>query len=241
MSTPYVFIEAEVLHRLNNLKSDSAADLVTSYETVPKTTTLVDDPGFALTSVREQIIDTMLEIIGHISRTEGDSRREPFRLTTAVSHGFPLPASMGPFGAIYDVGPPIQRLVERSAEDIFEIRRNINSVFGAAPPTFYYYAIDGNLLYHTLSGQATVDYFNYPRPATTYAALNTLFGSAANMAPLTDEFAAPWADGAAGRIGMKAGSYIAEAGAYLQAYYTGLKDRGINAQVPADYPAQPSS
>lgn len=241
MSTPYVFIEAEVLHRLNNLKADSASDAVISYETVPKTTTQVDDAGFAMTSVREQIIDTMLEIIGHICRTEGDSRREPFRLTQQVTHGFPLPASMGPFGSIYDPGPPIRRLIERSAEDIFRIRDNPNSVFGASPPEFFYMAIDGNLLYHTLAGQATVDYFNYPRPATTYATLNALFSSAANLAPLTDEFAAPWADGAAGRIGMKAGAYIQEAGAYLQAYYTGLKERGLNVQIPADYPAQPSS
>jgi hypothetical protein len=97
-------------------------------------------------------------------------------------------------------------------------------------------------LYHTLTGgaAAAVEYFDYPRPATDYTALTALFGSAANMMPLGDEFAVAISDGAAGRLCMKAGSLVSEGAQFLQAYYANLKERGVNIQ-PADFAAQPSA
>jgi hypothetical protein len=146
---------------------------------------------------------------------------------------------MGPYGAIFD-GATGRHLEDRSATEIQEIRDNTNLVYGNPPPAFFYKAIDGQKLYHTLAGNASVERFNFDRPATTYAALNALFASAANFAPIDDEFGVVAADGAAGRIAGKAGSLISEAANFMQLYYQGLKDRGLNVQMIPDYPPRPA-
>lgn len=239
MSTPWVFIEAEVQHRLNDLKSDSPADHVSSYETVPKTTTVADDAAFALTSVRAAIVDTVMEVIGYVCKTDGDPRRQLYKLVSSVAHGGELPSSMGPYGAIFD--PATGRSLEdRSATEIQDIRDNVNFAYGNPPPAFFYKAIDGQKLYHTLAANASVERFNFDRPATTYTALNALFASAANFTPIDDEFGVVVADGAAGRLAGKAGSLISEAANFMQLYYQGLKDRGLNVQMIPDYPPKPA-
>ena len=238
MSTPWVFIESELLHRINSLKTDSAADAVASYETVPKTTAITDDAAFALTSVRAAIVDTVMEIIGYVCKVDGDPRRLLYKLTASVAHGGDLPTSMGPYGSIFD---PLtgRSLEDRSAQEIADIRDNVNFAYGNPPPTFFYKAIDGQKLYHTLATDASVERFNFDRPATTYAALNALFASAANFAPIDDEFGVVAADGAAGRVAGKAGSLISEAANFMTLYYQGLKDRGLNVQMIPDYPPKP--
>lgn len=240
MSTGWIQIEAETLHRINSLKSDSPADAVASYELVPKTTTIADDAAFALTSVREAIVDTVMEVIGYICQTDGDPRRQQYKLTASIAHGGELPTSMGPYGAIFD--PVTGRTLEpRSATEIGETRANPNNAFGVTPPAFFYYALDGQKIYHTLAANASVEHFSFDRPATTYTALNALFASAANFAPIPDEFGVVVADGAAGRIAGKAGSLIAEAANFMQLYYQGLKNRGLNVRMIPDYPATPAS
>jgi len=160
-------------------------------------------------------------------------------LPASVGHGGDLPSSIGPYGAIFD--PVTGRTLEdRSATEIQEIRDNANFAYGNPPPVFFYKAIDGQKLYHTLAGNASVERFNFDRPATTYAALNALFASAANFAPIDDEFGVVIADGAAGRIAGKAGSLISEAANFMQLYYQGLKDRGLNVQMIPDFPPKPS-
>src|SRR5262245_11880200 len=151
MSTPWPWIEAEGLQRVNGLKTDSPADAVASYELVPKTTAVVDDAAFNLTSVRVACVDTVMAIIGLICKTEGDPRRLLYRLTALVAHGGNLPSSMGPFGAIVD---PLtgRTLDDRSATEIQEIRDNVNFAYGNPPPVFYHKATDGQRLYHTLAG-----------------------------------------------------------------------------------------
>jgi hypothetical protein len=239
MSTPWPWIEAEALQRVNGLKTDSPSDAVVSYELVPKTTAVVDDSAFNLTSVRVAVVDTVMEIIKLINLTDGDPRRLLYRLTALVAHGGNLPTSMGPYGAIFDAGTG-RHLEDRSATEIQDIRDNVNLAYGDPPPAFFYKAVDGQKLYHTLAGNATVEYFDFPRPATTYSALATLFGSMANFAPIDDEFGVVAADGAAGRIAGKAGSLISEAANFMQLYYQGLKDRGLNVQMIPDYPPKPS-
>jgi hypothetical protein len=117
----------------------------------------------------------------------------------------------------------------------------VNNAFGSPAPDFFYYAIDGQKLYHTLAGNASVERFNFDRPATTYGALATLFSSMANFAPIDDEFGVVAADGAAGRVAGKAGSLISEAANFMQLYYQGLKDRGLNVQMIPDYSARPNA
>lgn len=239
MSTPWPWIEAEVHKRLNNLKSDSPADAVASYELVPKTTAVVDDAAFSLTSVRVACVDTVMEIISLICKTDGYPRRLLYRLTALVAHGGNLPSSMGPFGAIFD-SITGRSLEDRSATEIAEMVANVNFAYGNPPPTFYHKAIDGQRLYHTLPGNATVEYFDFPRPATDYATLATLFGSMANFAPIGDEFGVVAADGAAGRRAGDAGSMISEAANFMQLYYQGLKDLGLNVEMIPDYKPRPS-
>jgi hypothetical protein len=240
MSTPWPFLEAEVLHRLNSLQSLSPADHVTSYETIPKTTTVADDTAFALTSVREAIVDTVMEVIAYICQTDGDPRRQRYKLTASVAHGGESPNSMGPYGAVFDpaTGRPLE---PRSATEIGEIRANVNNAFGNPPPAFFYMAIDGQKLYHTLAADASVECFSFDRPATNYAALNALFSTATNFAPIPDEFGVVVADGAAGRIAGKAGSLIQEAANFMQLYYQGLKERGLNVRMQMDFPALPAA
>jgi hypothetical protein len=239
MSTPWPWIEAEALQRLNALKTDSSADAVISYELVPKTTAVVDDAAFNLTSVRVACVDTVMEIIKLVCLTEGYPRRLLYRLTALVAHGGNLPSSMGPYGAIID---PLtgSTLEDRSATEIAEMRANVNNAFGDPPPEFFHKAIDGQRLYHTLAGNALVEYFNFDRPATTYAALAALFGSMANFAPIDDEFGVVAADGSAGRAAGKAGSLISEAANFMQLYYKGLEDLGLNVEMLPDYKPRPS-
>jgi hypothetical protein len=239
MSTPWPWIEGEVLHRLNDIKADDAALIIASYETVPRTANEADDVGFALTAVRVGIVDTVMEMIGNICRTDGDPRRLLYKLTATVAHGGDLPSSMGPYGAIFDALTG-RSLEDRSAQEIADMRDNVNFVYGNPPPTFFYKAQDGQKIYHTLPGNASVEYFDFPRPVTTYTALNTLFGSMANFAPIPDEFGVVAADGAAGRIAGKAASLISEAANFMQLYYRGQKDRGLNVRMIPDFPPKPA-
>jgi hypothetical protein len=239
MSTPWPWLESEVIKRLDDLKSDDPSIAITSYETVPKTATEADDAGFALTAVRVAIVDTVMEVIGYICKADGDPRRSLYKLTATVAHGGALPSSMGPYGAFFDASTG-RSLDDRSATEIADIRENTNFAYGNPPPTFFYKAIDGQKLYHTLPGNASVEYFDFPRPATTYTALNTLFGSMANFAPIEDEFGVVVTDGAAGRRAGDAASLISEAANFMQLYYQGLKDRGLNVQMIPDYPPKPA-
>jgi hypothetical protein len=182
------------------------------------------------------IVDVTLEVIGYICKNEGDARRIPFLLTATVAHGGVLPSSMGPYGSIYDAASPYTPLTQRSASEIAARVANTDGLFTL--PVFFY-AIDGTRLLHTVAS-AKVEYFDYPRPAATYDALTTLFSSTTNLFPLGDEFAVVVADGAAGRLAMKAGSYVEGAQGYLQAYATGLKERNVSMQA-ANYPPQPTS
>jgi len=239
MSTGWVQIEAEVLHRINGMKTDSPADAVASYETVPKTTAIVDDAAFALTAVRAAIVDTALEVAAYVCKADGDPRRAQYKLPASVGHGGDLPSSIGPYGAIFD--PVTGRTLEdRSSTEIAEMRANVNFAYGNPPPTFFYKAIDGERLYHTLAANATVEYYGFDRPATDFASLNALFDSTTDVAPIPDEFGVVVADGAAGRIAGKAGSLISEAANFMQLYYQGLKDRGLNVQMIPDYPPKPA-
>jgi hypothetical protein len=94
-------------------------------------------------------------------------------------------------------------------------------------------------MYHTVS-EANVEYFEIVREAETFADLSNLFLLESNVMPLGDEFAPVIADGAAGRLCMNAGSMVEQGAAFLQAYYSGLKERNVNVQ-PADFPAQPAA
>lgn len=236
MATAWAFIEAEVFSRVGALVAEgSVSTAETSYRTIPKTSTQIDDPAFSLSIVRTAIIDTTMEIIGAICKNAGDNRRNAFKLTASVAHDGAIPSSMGPLGAIYDAatGRP---LVQRSASEVAERVANPSSTFTVA---VFFYAIDGTRLLHTVSS-ATMEYFSYDRPATTFAELDALFDTTSDTFPLGDEFAVVVADGAAGRLAQKAGSYIEAASAFLQSYYTGLKERGVNVQ-PSDFAPQPTS
>jgi hypothetical protein len=224
-----------VISRVGALLADSESGAETNYRVVPKTNAEMGDAAFNRSAIRDEIVGVTLEVISFICQDEGDPRRIPFRLTTNVLPGGTLPSSMGPYGAITDAatGRP---LVPRSASEIQERVTNADNLWTV--PVFFF-AIDGAKLFHTVAN-AAVEYFDYPRPATTYSALDTLFGSMANFFPLGDEFAVVVADGAAGRLCMKAGSLVGEGQAFLQAYAAGLKERGVSVQ-PADFPAQPSS
>lgn len=235
MATAWAFIEAEVFSRVGALISEgSATTAETSYQTIPKVG-VIDDPAFNLSAVRTAIIDTAMEVIGAICKNAGDNRRNAFKLTASVAHNGAIPSSMGPLGAIYDAatGRP---LVQRSASEVAERVANPSSVFTV---DVFFYAIDGTRLLHTVSS-ATMEYFSYDRPATTFAELEALFDSTLDVFPLGDEFAVVVADGAAGRLAQKAGSYIETASAFLQSYYTGLKERGVSVQ-PSDFAPQPTS
>src|SRR5262245_3573989 len=128
MSTPWPWIEAESLQRVNGLKTDSPADAVASYELVPKTTAVVDDSAFNLTSVRVACVDTVMEIIKLVCLTDGDPRRLLYRLTALVVHGGNLPTSMGPYGAIFD-SITGRTLEDRSATEVAEMRENANFAY----------------------------------------------------------------------------------------------------------------
>jgi len=238
MSTPFVFIESEVASRLAALKADDEPTGETNYRVIPKTNNEMDDGAFNRSAVRTAIVDTCIEIVGFICKTEGDPRRQQYRLTTTVAHGGQLPSAMGPYGAVYDAVTG-RSLVERSASDIFDVRgQQSGGLLDGL--NFYFYATDGTILYHTLSGNATVEYFKYDRPYTTYSELDSLFDAATDLSPLPDEFGVVAADGAAGRLCMKAGSFISEGAAFLQAYYTALRERGLNATA-SDFPARPAA
>jgi hypothetical protein len=241
INTPWPFLESETLHRINDLGAGgNPGDHNISYSTVPKIiNTHIDDAGWAPAGIQEIIVDTVIEIISLICKTDGDPRRDAYRLTSTVAHGGTLPTSLGPFGAIYDAAGGVNYPMEpRTAREIAEIRENVNNVFGSPPPVFRYYCIDGEVIYHTLSGNVTIERFDYPRPATNYTALNTLFSSLANISPIHDEFAPAVADGAASRLLAKFQSMRGQSQDFWQKYVQALQSRGLNAKLLIDYAPQ---
>ncbi len=233
MPTPWAFIESETYNRLNNLASTSIATADAAYRTIPKTDTQVGDEAFPKTAIREAIVDVILEVISFICSTEGDPRRAQYRLTASVAHGGLLPSGMGPYGAVSFGNRP---MVPRAASIVAQRAANPNSMYSVG---VYFFAIDGDTFYATQS-PCTVEYFNYERPADTYTELDALFDSVTDYAPIPDEFAVNVADGAAGRLAMKAGSFIEAAQAYLNAYYQALASKGLKVTRP-DFPAMPAA
>jgi hypothetical protein len=238
-STPWTTIEAQVFQRLGSLKSSTSPTAETRFKQVPKVADLDDDAAYPPISVRQMIVDTVVEVIGFICKTEGDPRRSHYKIIATLANGDLLPTSMGPYGAIYD--PATKRsLVERSASDIADILEA--KALGAIPTAskFYFYAMDGDKIYHSLTTSIELEYFDQPTPGTNFAAVDGLFASQVSIAPIPDELAIVVADGAAGRSCMKAAGLIEEGARFLDAYVAGLRERGLNA-TPPDYAPQPRS
>lgn len=232
-TTPYAFIEAETLARINALLSLSSAAGDTVYRTIPKVDANFDDQAFNKTNVRVAIMDVILELVSFICQTEGDPRRQQYKLEASVAHYGTLPSSMGPYGDIF-YGQ--RQMVPRAASLVDQRAANPGNMYAV---DVYFMAIDGTKL-HCTKSPCTVEYFNLDRPYSTYAQLDALFDSTTDIAPIPDEFAVNVADGAAGRLAMKAGSYIEAAQAFLQTYYTGLQSRGLKV-TQSDFQAQPAS
>lgn len=235
MSTPWPVIENMVLSRIAALKASDEVEGETNYLAIPKTNTQMEDAAFNRSAVRDMILDVTIEVVGFICKNEGDPRRINFAVLILLSNGATVPSSMGPYGNIAD-NLTGRALVRRSVAEVTERVANPGSLWSEP---VYFFAIDGITIYHTVA-LANLEYFNYPRPATDYTNLTNLFSSMANFYPLGDEFAVVVADGAAGRLCMKAGSMVAEGARFLDAYYTGLKERGVSIQ-PVDFPAMPSN
>jgi len=235
MSTAWAHIENLVVTRIGALKADDEAVAETNYRVIPKTATQVSDAAFPVSSVRDEIVAVTVEVVAAICKNEGDTRRTLFAQTVFAASGLFIPTSMGPLGTIRDqsTGRP---LVERSLSEVAERKANPGGLW---TEPVYFYAISGDKIFHTVAN-AEITFFNYDRPATTYAQLDALFDTTGDNYPLGDEFAVVIADGAAGRLCMKAGSMVQEGRGYLEAYYTALKERGINLQ-PFQFPAYPAN
>jgi hypothetical protein len=232
-------IEAQVFQRLGTLKGTTAVTSEARFKQVPKTADADDDAAFSPISVRLMIVDVTLELISYICKTEGDPRRIHYQLTASLNNGDGLPASMGPYGAAFD---PITgtSMVERSATDIFDILKSKS--IGAIPASseFYFYAMDGSRVYHTLPGFMSLQHYDILRPGANFNAVESLFATQVNISPIPDDLAVVVADGAAGRCCMKAASYIEEGQRFLDVYATALRERGFRAE-PSDFPPQPRS
>lgn len=235
MPTPWIVIENLVISRIGSLKADSEADAEINYQVVPKTNNEMGDAAFNRSAIRDEILNVTVEVVAAICRNEGDTRRIAFRQAAIIPHRGGVPSSMGPYGRVMDVDS-FRSMVPRSANEVTERAENADG-FWSHP--VYYYAIDGVTMYHTVE-HVSLEYFNYDRPATTYAALDALFSTDGTFCPLGDEFAVVIADGAAGRLCMKAGSFVSEGAAFLQAYYAALKERGVSVQ-PFEFQPQPAA
>lgn len=229
-------VEAETLQRLGSLEAGTPQLAENRFVAIPKVIDEDDDSAFPRTAVREAIVMTVIEVIGILCRTEGEPRRSDYKIVSLVAHGGDMPTSMGPYGAIYD-GSNNRSLTERSAQDIAENRQMIIDGILPAGAGGYYYALDGDKIYHSLPGNASVEYFDAPIAATNFSLITPLFLSEAQKMPLADEFAPAVADGAAGRLMMRAGSMVAEGSAFLRVYVERLQNLGLTI-TPGDFPAR---
>ncbi|HYE59431.1 MAG TPA: hypothetical protein VD948_13040 [Rhodothermales bacterium] len=208
MATAYNIVSSRVAHLLNSLAgaTNSAAD--TNYLVAPLTSTQLDDPRYPRSAIWDAILDAEVQVIKAIVMTKNHPERQGFlTLSANVANGTALGTIVnrfsGPFDSIVDATDNTQVLAPAPLEEV----REIVAQTALYTLSYYLYALDGMVLFHTrtnvkirgpvvaradytaFTGSANMSCPDVYVDAIVAGALSMLFGKEGNEAQLAQYFA----------------------------------------------------
>ena len=109
------------------------------------------------------------------------------------------------------------------------------------PPTLYYFALDGNLIYLPDDViQANVEVYLFTDPAGAIAAVDALFANTTAKTLIGPEFIPALVYGSVSILAGKAGGNTEQAGVFGKLFDMVMGQQGISRKIKLDYKDNPS-
>jgi len=238
---PFYFqVERGISSLVNALKSDTVTIAEASYTASTLTSdTNVRNAMWPPATVRAQTINMERLIIGQICLADGHPRRSDFVTAVEMSHGDPLPSSVGGIGAVTEgQGKKALYYENRPADVVDGLRSGEQIDVGASNIRVErIWGWDGGSFFLPHDKKVLVEIIGADLPVwNTFTELAALFSTTTPVeAQLHLEFQEAWETGTAAVLAAKVGTFAREASDYWDKFIALMAAQKTPIKVDLDF------